>query len=287
MSSLALYYWGNPREVKPAAVVGGIPIGTALEVSHAMSNLDLKYRATGGVFLAHQEGGGSSLRMICETFGPNRYIFLSLIEFLFRWGTSQIIDMTAMSPGMDALFSANKFSRGVDKLPLSKDPWQPLIEGTIEEGREQFHRTFPIITRHRIYTSMYIETMDVVESVEKGMNKLTVTLFFRKFVPPMPPDYQIVLTDKTGKTQIYFREKSRRPNDSQGWDRLKLFFIDTLDHFLSVPLIMVRFLQEKIESPYSFEQLIGFTFANRIDRQSGGTGVDFSSINFKQMLLGV
>jgi len=97
-SSLLSYYWGTEGTIKPAAVIGGIPVGTALEVSHAMSNLDLKYRATGGVFLAHQEGGGESLRMVLETFGKNRYYFLSFIEFLFIWGSNQLIDMFAMKP---------------------------------------------------------------------------------------------------------------------------------------------------------------------------------------------
>jgi len=73
--SLYKFYWGNPFNTKPAVVMGGIPFGTVEEVSHAMSDRTLKYRATGGIFLAHQEGGEQTLRIIGKAFGANRFLF--------------------------------------------------------------------------------------------------------------------------------------------------------------------------------------------------------------------
>jgi len=272
-SSLLNYYMINPKDVKPAAVIAGVPIGTAIEVSHAMSNLDLKYRATGGVFLAHQEGGADSLRMVLESFGKNRYLFLSLMEFLFRWGSNHVLDLFEMKPEKPEIELMATEDYG-------ENPWKKFDESNLEEGREEFHMTFPIITRHRIYTSMYIETMDVVEAVTKGMNKLTITLFFRKFKPPMPYDYAYTI-DKNEDTITYFK------TPEVGDQKYKMFFIDTIDHSLSIPLLLMRYFVEWNRTGYSFEQLIAFTFANRLDVMSGGTGVSFNDIDFKEGLLGI
>ena len=273
-SSLLNYYMINPKRIKPAAVIAGVPVGTALEVSHAMSNLDLKYRATGGVFLAHQEGGAESLRMTLEAFGENRYLFLSMMEFLFKWGSNQVIDMFAMKPDTTTIEVMGK--------DYSNNPWEIFDNSNLDSGREEFHMTFPIITRHRIYTSMYIETMDVVEAVSKGMNKLTITLFFRKFKTPEPYDYTYTV-DKNADDIIYFR----KPVEESQKEKTKLFFIDTIDHSLSVPLILMRYFIEWNRYDYTFEQLISFTFANRLDVMAGGTGVKFTDINFMESLLGI
>ena len=271
-SSLLNYYMINPKDVKPAAVIAGVPIGTAIEVSHAMSNLDLKYRATGGVFLAHQEGGAESLRMVLESFGKNRYLFLSLMEFLFKWGSNHVLDLFAMKPEKPEIELMTE--------EYGENPWKKFDESNLEEGREEFHMTFPIITRHRIYTSMYIETMDVVESVTKGMNKLTITLFFRKFKPPMPYDYAYTI-DKNKESITYYK------TPEVGDQKYRMFFIDTIDHSLSIPLILMRYLVEWRRTDYSFEQLIAFTFANRLDTMAGGTGVNFNDNDFKVGLLGI
>jgi len=273
-SSLMNYYILNPNRIKPAAVVAGIPIGTALEVSHAMSNLDLKYRATGGVFLAAQEGGGESLRMVCETFGVNRYLFLSLMEFLFKWGSNRVIDMFAMKPDI-----SDELLTSPTQLPMGKNPWKIFDEANMEEGIESYHMTFPIVTRHRIYTSMFIETIDVVESVDKGMNKLTITLFFRKYKPTPPYDYLYDI-GKSDEQIVYYKEAEAKR-------KTRMFFADTIDHSISSVMMIIRYLVDWNRSGYNFEQLISFTFANRLDRQAGGTGVNFTDIDFMEGLMGI
>jgi len=65
---LARYYLTNKKRIKPAAVMAGIPLGTVNELSMALSDRIVKYRATGGIFLAHQDGGNESLRIICKAW---------------------------------------------------------------------------------------------------------------------------------------------------------------------------------------------------------------------------
>ena len=92
-STLNRYYLSNKKRIKPAAVLGGIPLGTVEELSMALSDRILKYRATGGVFLAHQDGGNESLRIVCKAWGLGRYLFLTMLDFLFMYGSAKILDL--------------------------------------------------------------------------------------------------------------------------------------------------------------------------------------------------
>ena len=80
---------------------------------------------------------------------------------------------------------------------------------------------------------------------------------------------------------IYYKTQA---NDNQ---KLLMTFRDTIDHTLSLPLLLIRYLVEWNRTGYSFEQLIGFTFANRMDRASGGKGINFNDLDFKYGLLGL
>ena len=90
---IARYYLTNKKRIKPAAVLAGIPLGTVQELSMALSDRIVKYRATGGIFLAHQDGGNESLRIICKAWGLSRYIFLIMLDFLFLYGSDKILDL--------------------------------------------------------------------------------------------------------------------------------------------------------------------------------------------------
>ena len=57
MWNMFKYYFMNNLPTKPAVVLASIPLGTVTEVSHAMSQRDLKFRAVCGVFLSDQECG--------------------------------------------------------------------------------------------------------------------------------------------------------------------------------------------------------------------------------------
>ena len=83
MYGLSRYYFGNPSEIQPSCILGGVPMPSINELSHAMSDRILKFRATGGIFLAQQSGGDQTLRIQGKAFGVNRYAFLTMLDFLF------------------------------------------------------------------------------------------------------------------------------------------------------------------------------------------------------------
>lgn len=173
MISLFKYYYGNPFTHKPAAIIAGIPIGSAQELSHAVSNQLMKYRSDGGVFLAHQPGGYQTLRITLKAFGSNRYVLLSMIELLFMYGSETIVDV------FKEITQANIAS--APNLTPEIDPWEEFNKYALDQGLEERHLTFPVITRNKIYFNMYIETYGVREYVDLGLNMLEITLFLRKY----------------------------------------------------------------------------------------------------------
>lgn len=195
MYNTVRYYFGNFYSVQPAAVIAGIPLGSLQEVSHAVSDRVLKYRATGGIFLAHQEGGDQTLRLVGKAWGINRYIFLTLLDFLFLYGSPQIVDL--FTAGLQYTINKNGVPLFPTDKPLDWSPtmtpqvarWQRFDLYSVDEGREEKHLTFPVITKSRIYTNMYIETYEFTESIENGLDCLTYSIFFRKYRPAFPYKY--------------------------------------------------------------------------------------------------
>jgi hypothetical protein len=198
MYNTCRYYFGNFYSVQPAAVIAGIPLGSLQEVSHATSDRTLKYRATGGIFLAHQEGGDQTLRLVGKAWGVNRYVFLSMLDLLFLYGSPQIVD----------LFNHNVAAMGaavpsqISPIYNSNTPWLHYDLFSLDEGKEEKHLTFPIITKTRIYTNMYIETYEFTESVENGMDCITYSIFFRKYRPEYP--YKYAKTEDEDGNPVYW-----------------------------------------------------------------------------------
>lgn len=210
-ANLFMYYFGNFAPTQPAAMLAGIPLGTVEELSHAMSMEDLKYRAKGGIFLAHQGGGSESLRISGKTWGANRFLFLIFLDLLFRYGEGKIVDMFE---GM-VLGQANT---DIHKFGPELVPWQEFNENAIDEGREEYHMTFPVITRQRVYLNMFIETYEFTESIENGLNCITYTIFLRKYLPPPEFMFTKVITpypwveeDDIGEETIYYAENYTDP----------------------------------------------------------------------------
>lgn len=191
-SQLFYYYFGSSAKIKPAAVIAGIPLGTVTELSYGISDRVLKYRARGGIFLAHQEGGDQTLRIVGKAWGPNRYWFLNMLDLLFIYGMSTSYD----------LFFNNSLSIGseltsLQGLSTGATPWTQVDLYDLDAGIEEKHLTFPIITRNRAYNNMYIETYEYRESVELGMNVIEYTIFFRKYLPSRSLKFAIVFQEST------------------------------------------------------------------------------------------
>jgi len=273
-TTLSRYYLLNQKRIKPAAVLAGIPLGTVEELSMALSDRILKYRSTGGVFLAHQDGGNESLRIICKAWGKDRYWFLILLDFIFRYGQSKILDM------FDKL-KANPFTevgavmtkKQLKETAKIKNPWAEFRKENINEGREEYHMTFPIVTKNRIYSSMILETYDIVNSVNDGMNVLTVTLFLRKYRTPYP--YQLAtvqeINPKTKKADTTFWYRPEKVRGQSVYTKFKsLRWADSmLDFGLSILVAVHKHAMLMKYSIYSWEQMMALSFATHLDKSRG------------------
>jgi len=276
-TTLARYYFLNKKRIKPAAVLAGIPLGSVQELSMALSDRKLKYRATGGVFLAHQDGGNESLRIICKAWGISRYIFLIMLDFLFLYGSSKILDLfqglhefgeAGLPPGTE---TADLISRDkLGDLTEVKNPWRKFDLLNKEEGREHYHCTFPIVTKNRIYTSMYLETYDIVESVNNGMNVLTVTLFLRKYRPPYPLELKTVKPEKKGQRRTSYYRNVKVAEEDVNIKTKRLRWSDSLmDLGLSALIAAQKWYMMMEYGIYTWEQVLALSFATHLDKSRG------------------
>ena len=274
-TTLSRYYLLNQKRIKPAAVLAGIPLGTVQELSMALSDRILKYRSTGGVFLAHQDGGNESLRIICKAWGKDRYWFLILLDFIFLYGQSKILDMFSN-------LEANPFHPEGKKILSKKDlketakirnPWKEFRRKNIGEGREEYHMTFPVVTKNRIYSSMYLETYDIVNSVDGGMNILTVTLFLRKYRTPYPFQLATVVEQnpKKKKPDTTYWYRAEKVRDQSVYTKFKsLRWADSmLDFGLSMLVALHKHTMLMKYSIYSWEQMMALSFATHLDKSRG------------------
>jgi len=274
-TTLSNYYLLNDKRIKPAAVLAGVPLGTVEELSMALSDRMLKYRATGGVFLAHQEGGNESLRIICKAWGKNKYWFLILLDFIFLYGQSKVLDMFAG-------IKENKFTIGNKPFMSKKDlkdeakvvnPWAEFRDDNVDEGREEYHMTFPIVTKNRIYSSMYLETYDIVESVNNGMYMMTITLFLRKYRVPYPYELATVraINPKTKKEDTTFWYRAEKVKGQPLHIKFSsLRWADSiLDFGLSLIVMGHKYAMLMKYSIYEWEQMIALSAATYLDKSTG------------------
>jgi len=273
-TTFSRYYQLNKKRIKPAAVLAGIPLGTVEELSSALSDRILKYRATGGIFLAHQDGGNESLRIICKAWGKDRYMFLILLDFLFLYGQSKSLDMFSKiesNPFNDVATVMTK--QQLKETAKVINPWTRFREENVDEGREEYHMTFPIVTKNRVFSSMYLETYDIVESVNKGMNMLTITLFLRKYRPPYPLQLATVQTlnpkTKVFDTTYWYRsEKIMGESINTKFNTLR-WNDSLLDFGLSLIVAAHKYAMLMKYSIYNWDQMIALSFATHLDKSKG------------------
>lgn len=246
------YYWGNNLPTKPSAVVGGIPFGTVAELSHAISDRIVRYRARGGVFLAHQDGGNESLRIVGRAWGPNRFLFLNMLETLFVYGASRNKDVMGEENFSDIDFLTQEI--------INESPWVEFeqdIHSMKDQGIEESHLTFPIVTKNRVYFSMYIETFEYRRIMgEYGQEMIEYTIFFRKFDGVPKYEYKTLLVPDARSDTGMRAIKAYRMNDPQESRMLNAisvlelttsFFID--DVFVFDSLVDEGIVDEKITLP--------------------------------------
>lgn len=220
---LSKFYFGNELPIKPAAVIGGIPLGSVAELSHGISDREVKYRANGGIFLAHQHGGNESLRIVGKAWGPNRFLFLNALDLLFSLGKVKYVDILSESLQPNAWNSPSvvNYDDSLDQMTqiadITENPWENWNRGVkSKETYEETHITFPVITKNRVYLSMFIETYSWRQSVDRtGQRCVEYTIFFRTY--KAPPNYEYALVtfpakdaDSSPTFIRAYREEKRR-----------------------------------------------------------------------------
>ena len=224
--SLTKHFWLN-KGVKPACVVAGIPLPSTDELSHGISDREVRYRANGGVFLAHQSGGNESLRIIGKAWGFERFWFLNLLDLLFIWGSTKTIDVYNQSLNSNVRRLAIEGSGNETKrlVAATTDPWQEFNDSSLDQGFEEQHLSFPIITKDRVYLSMYIETYSWRQRLDKeGRKMVEYTIFFRKYEPNAKYEYATIeipskdpTNQKPKQIKVFQERTSGRPLLLAAW----------------------------------------------------------------------
>ena len=265
MWDIQKFYFSNAYPTRPAVILASIPLGTVTEVSHAMSQRDLKFRAVGGVFLADQEGGEESLRIVGKAWGKNRFVFLQMLDTLFLYGSSKSIDLYTehlKSPLGQTLPHISE-----EELVVTTDPWNEFNKDSISEGVASHRSTFPVITRQKIYTNMFIETYEYTESVENGIDVVEYVLFLRKYVPTPPMQFDKVETgeDSDMKTKYYYKVD----NEDHFYNTTKKLDL-LLGYGLSAAMIMYRTIVYLSTGTYSFAENLVSRFGIALNRTVEG-----------------
>jgi len=154
----------------PEAIVGAVPLYCIQSIERGMSDREVKYRATGDVFLAHQRGTTDSLRIDGTLIGPYRYIYLMFLLRLQNLGEAELKELTDKDFNM-----------------VSPDNVRKSDIVRFEEGKPvmyESHRTFPIITQTMVILDMFLQTIEWHSSVEDGIEVVKYTLLFRKHIEP-------------------------------------------------------------------------------------------------------
>lgn len=154
-------------------VLGGFPIPHCQEIEVARSGKILKFRATGSVFLANQEGGEDAIRVECLILPDLEYTTLLYLWLLFIAGKAQIKEIQTFIRSTTNLSDIR--GKITDYSNYNPDLEKPSYE---------YHLTFPLVTRHIILPNVYIETLSVEDKIVGGKDVLYVSILLRTYRKP-------------------------------------------------------------------------------------------------------
>jgi len=147
-------------------LLGPVPLKHVDYVEIARSGKILKFRATGSVFLAKQEGGADAIK-IEGTMYKIEFITMFLLWGLFIYGQSKFKEMEDLPNLLEAqsVFQIRKLNDLI------------MTDKTLEKPSYEFHQTFPFVSRHFIIPNCFIETMSIEDKLPlKDVLKYTILL---------------------------------------------------------------------------------------------------------------
>lgn len=150
-------------------VLAGLPLRHIREIEVARSGKILKFRATGSVFLANQEGGEDAIR-IEGLFARGEIMFILFLWMIFYYGQGRI---------KEAVFDPNK---EITLLAMrAKNVDITTFNQTTQKPAYTHHFTVPLVTRHIIIPNCYIETLSFEEKIEFGKDIIGYSILLRTY----------------------------------------------------------------------------------------------------------
>jgi len=142
---------------KIPVLLGPVPLKHVNYIEIARSGKVLKFRATGTVFLARQEGGADAIKIEGLMYKAE-FAIMFLLWGLFIYGQSKFREMDDI-PGIKDL-------KGIIKIGEIRKLNDLLISDVRREKPSyEFHQTFPFVNRHFIIPNCYIETIAIEDKL--------------------------------------------------------------------------------------------------------------------------
>ena len=140
---------------KLPVILGPCPLKHCEYIEVARSGKVLKFRATGSVFLARQEGGDQSDAIKIEgKLYKSEFGFMFLLWALFLYGQSKFRDM--------AFINTLKVNNVTDVRKIND---LLMTDSSLQKPSYEYHRTFPFVNRHFIIPNCYIETISIEDKL--------------------------------------------------------------------------------------------------------------------------
>jgi len=147
-------------------LLGPVPLKHVDYVEIARSGKILKFRATGTVFLAKQEGGADAIK-IEGTMYKLEFALMFLLWGLFIYGQSKFKELEDLPNLLEAqnVFQVRKMNDLI------------MTDATLERPSYEYHRVFPFVSRHFIIPNCYIETISIEDKLPlKDVLKYSILL---------------------------------------------------------------------------------------------------------------
>lgn len=155
-------------------VLSSIPLRHVQSIEVARSGKILKFRATGSVFLANQEGGEDGIR-IEGLIVRSEVIFIMFLWALFLYGQGRVKEVENYS-----------YYFGMDLATLKTSQFDiTRYNRTLTKPSYEHHWTFPLVTNHIIIPNCFIETISFEEKLELGKDVIGYTILCRTYRKPL------------------------------------------------------------------------------------------------------
>jgi len=210
-----------------ACVVGVIPLRHIQEIEIARSGKILKFRATGSVFLANQEGGLDAIRVEGYLVRGEIVTLIALLALQY-FSTGKRKEIT---PDM----LENIYSLEDLRKALTASNINPLME----KPSYVYHNTFPFVSKHVIIPNAYIETISFEEKVVFGKDVIAYSILMRTYTKPT----SFVLYDHSESSWFYGMMETKQTKTL----RMIEFFVNAARRFVQSQNVIFNEQEWKIK----------------------------------------